>query len=217
MANDDKTKERLKEMQASQTILVNALRLDGADASRTKPVLLALGPRLFGDIMTISEQNPDEEDENFDIITDVTRGVDIIITREGTGLSTKYTVNAALTGSKPVDQQALANLTNLDEYVAQSTVESLQKARLALKTANVALIGHQSAATTASDDAFEDDIPNFPSPTLKAQQQAAKVTQAPAASVPTSEDIIDGEFETVAKSEEMSDDDLSALLDSLDD
>jgi len=119
-SSDEFTNGLLKEAKSSSRILVNALHMDGGSPGEVK--ILELSPTAFGAFLSIMEQYEDAEQSIFDMTT----GRDVIITRTGTGLQTKYTVMAAVKTS-PLDPAKLAKLHNLDEYVQQeSTAQQLR-------------------------------------------------------------------------------------------
>jgi len=203
-ASDD-TKAALKASKASGRILVNALMLD---KDKNTPVILELSPTTFDKVIDIITDNPDEENDAFNIATDVKNGVDIVITRSGTGINTEYSVIPALKGSKPVPKAALDNLFNLDEYVAQEYESGMNKAIAAVSTVSGALPSPKKSSAS-SDTPFDEDVPEF--------ESAPKAVDKAAAD----DDALDGEFEEIdeaPKKEEsdISDDELDSLLDELD-
>jgi len=188
-AKDDATKKLLGDAKASGRILLNALDVA---KSLTDPVILELSPTTFDKLIDIYQQNPDEENDDFNIVTDLNDGVDIIITRSGTGLNTEYSVQPALKGSKKVDPKVLEKLNNLDEYVAQEQELGLLKATNAVKAT---LTGTKALSKPSSKgEEFDDDVPNYPST--------------------GGEEIIEGDYKSVSD-EKMSDDELNALLDEI--
>lgn len=185
-ATDDATKDLASKARSGLRIIVNAVQVD---KDPKVPVILSLPQGLFQKIIDIYEQNADPDDDNYNILTDVESGVDIIITRTGTGLKTEYNVQPALKGSKPVTQDVLDKITNLDQYVAQEQEAGLLRATSAVR----GLLGGVKAALPKSTDAeFDDDVPFHPS------------------GAGTS-DVIEGDYTKA----EMADEDLASLLDSL--
>lgn len=186
---DDASKKLIRDCFASNRILVNALEID---KDKSTPVILELSPTTFDKVIDIIQENADEDNEDFNIVTDMDNGVDIIITRSGTGLSTEYGVQPALKGSSPVNKSVLANINNLDQFVAQEQELGLLKASSAVKEA----IGNVKKALPSSKDMeFDEDVPAFESPEASA-------------------DILEGSY---VKDEKISDDELNSLLDELDD
>ncbi|MGZ8172961.1 MAG: hypothetical protein ACXWT0_03850 [Methylobacter sp.] len=191
-AENDDTKELMKEALASQRILLNVLQVE---SDRETPVVLEITAGTLDKILSIIEDNLDEEDETFNLLTNINTGLDIIIDRQGTGLNTKYDVNAALKGSKPVNPDVLKKLVNLTEFVAQEAELGLLKATEAVKAA---LQNSMKALPSSKDSEFDDsdDVPHHPSAATG--------------------DIIEGEYETKSEAG-ISDDELNSLLDELDD
>lgn len=196
-ATTDDDKKLLKEANASGRVLVNALQVD---KDVKTPVILELSPTTFDKCIDIYQANTDDENPDFNILTDISAGVDIIITRTGTGINTEYSVQPAIKGNKPVDASVLTRLNNLDEYVAQEYEQGLLKATSAVRAA---IGGAQAKALPSSKDAeFDEDVPHHAPPKL-----------TPAAGT---DDILEGDFEAVNEGG-VSDDELNALLDDLDD
>lgn len=118
-APDDETRKAIKDMNAGQTYLVNAVQVD---KDKTKPVLLQFSKKLFeGSLMdALSEYGAE--------MLDLKEGNDIIITREGKGLDTKYTLTVrSQAKSTPIDDSVFSQVIDLDEYV-KDDMES-QKAK----------------------------------------------------------------------------------------
>lgn len=187
----DALKKMFKEMKARGNVLVNALNID---AKSPVPVILELTPTTFSKFIDIIEENADEENPDFNILTDIEGGVDIIITRTGAGLNTEYGVQPALKGSKPVEASVLEKLHNLDEYVAQEYEQGLSKALNALSSVS----GKKALAAPAStDEEFDDDVPDYSS---------------------DSDDVIEGDYVDATTSEpNMDEEELSDLLSQLED
>lgn len=138
-AHDDETIELMKEANSGQQYLMNAL-IRG-DENNKEPVLLAVGIGVFSDICDIIEE--------YDDITDLENGIDLTITREGTGRrDTKYTVIPAAKSAK-VPKEVMTKLNNLDEYVAQEDEGNLHKA-IAAVTTTAGLLPSARPATPAS-------------------------------------------------------------------
>ena len=186
LAKDDASKKLIRDSFASGRVLVNALEID---KDKTTPVILELSPSTFGKVVNIIEENFDEENDDFNIVTDLDNGVDITITRSGIGLATEYSVTPALKGSLPISKAVLANLNNLDQFVAQEQALALAKATNAVKEA----LGNVKKAlpSSAKDIEFDEDVPAY------------------------SSDVIEGS--SYNKDDKLSDDDLNMMLDELDD
>lgn len=142
-ADSDDLVNTLKEARSKQVYLVNALhRTASDDAAKNTPILLALGQQAFEQIMGIMDSYLSEEGID---ITDLEDGVDLVITREGKGFNTKYTVMPK-PKSTPVPKSALENLHNLDEYVKQEYEEGQRKALTAIGTVSGTAISAASSA-----------------------------------------------------------------------
>jgi len=108
VSHDDKMTDRLKEARSSQRYLMNVLHLTGPEP--TKVQVLEVGQSIFQAICNLITEYGD--------ITDLDTGIDIKIKREGSGLDTEYSVLPSAK-SNPVKRDVLANLVNLDDFVAQ--------------------------------------------------------------------------------------------------
>jgi hypothetical protein len=127
-------------------IIVNVLHLNSSDKANV-PQLLQLTPSTFAKVLDLVDEYGD--------ISSLTEGTDLIITREGSGLNTEYSIQPARE-SKKVDPNVMASVTNLREFVQQ---ESEDGARKALQQVNaivgiidapmVGLPGAKSKALTA--------------------------------------------------------------------
>lgn len=118
--NDDQTKQ-LKEALSAQRYLLNVLHLTGTEPDKVQ--IMEVGQGVFEAICGLIGEYGD--------ITDLNEGTDLKITRTGSGLDTKYTVMPAAK-SKPVAAKVIANLPNLDEFVAQENPAGETKALTAV-------------------------------------------------------------------------------------
>lgn len=139
---DDAMTKRLKEAQSAQRYLLNVLHVTGPEP--TKVQVLELGQTAFEALCGMINEYGD--------ITDVAGGKDIIITRTGTGLDTKYTVMPAANNA-PVPPKALTELVNLDEFVAQENPAGETKALTAVGTI-IGLLPSASAPGVGSKNAL---------------------------------------------------------------
>lgn len=138
---DDATAEVLAKAKASKTVLVNALMLDSADPNT--PVILELKPTVFGQLVDIVE-------EWGLVALDPEDGKEIIITRDGKGLNTRYSAQIGAKSYK-VPPASLAKLNNLDEYVKQESDEQKRRAIGAVNSvAGVLGVGGDAPTTTVS-------------------------------------------------------------------
>ena len=203
-AHDDETIELLKEANAGQQYLMNAL-IRGDENSK-EPVLLAVGIGVFSDICDIIEE--------YDDITDLENGIDLTVTREGSGRrDTKYTVIPAAKSAK-VPKEVMTKVVNLDEYVAQEDDGNLHKA-IAAVASSAGLLPSARPATPASaalvDKSASKSI---------ADDLADDVLEAEISELDESEEemmaAMSGELDTAATEEssddELNDDDLDELL-----
>jgi hypothetical protein len=122
-ATDDSTMDILKDARSSGRILVNAIHLDGPEATRGEVQILELPPTAFTMIINIAKEWEEAEESLFDL----SKGKDLLITREGEGLKTKYTVQVAAK-TMPLPSGAGSKLHDLDEYVAQESSEDQLRA-----------------------------------------------------------------------------------------
>lgn len=223
---DDQELTAVNESQCKRAeILVNVLHLNSSDKANV-PQVLQLTPSTFEKILGLMDE--------YDDITSLTDGTDLIITREGTGLNTEYTVQPARTSAK-VDAMVMDSVVNLREFVQQESEEGARKA-IAQINAIVGVVDDYApaprvaaapaAARIASKAAVIDDME-------VAEPKAAGKAPAPAATA-ISDDELDQlmEFEEVleatgtdgaavsksvpAASDAPSVDDLDALLGELD-
>ncbi|OAB55682.1 hypothetical protein AY600_02060 [Phormidium willei BDU 130791] len=138
--DDEKLIKALKESTAKQRYLVNAV-LTEKDASN--PVILELPQTVFGQIL--------ENIEEHGAIFDLEEGQDLLISREGTGLNTEYSVVVrSKAKSKPVPESVYLKAHNLAEYVDQEVESRMVKAKAALGT----ILGRPSLAAAGSSAAL---------------------------------------------------------------
>jgi hypothetical protein len=209
-ATTDEDKDLIKKAFATGRVLVNALDIQ---TDPTTPVVLELSPTTFDLFLNLYMQNIDPANEDFNIVTDPNDGLDINITREGTGLNTKYSISPVIKGSKAVPADVLSKMTDLDAYVAQETSQGLIKA-----SQEASKLVHYAAATAGAigSDAFEtSDVPHFESPKpTKAKKASVAETKAEDS---YDDGVIEGSYEAVTADSEMPEEELNALLEGLDD
>lgn len=133
-ATDDNVVEILKEAYAGQRYLMNVLHRSGSEPET--PQLMEIGIKIFAQICEIIEE--------FGDITDIEDGIDITISRSGSGFDTEYLVVPAAK-SDPVNPSVLEKLYDIDAYVAQANPA---KEALALK-AVAGIIGVEEAPRPA--------------------------------------------------------------------
>jgi hypothetical protein len=111
-AMDEESKELYNEWKAKKSVLLNVIdRSSGED-----PVVLEVTGTTFGKIMDLINVYDDAGRD----ITDPVSGVDIIITKTGKALNTKYEVMVDPAPPKPVSPDILSRTTDLHEFIAQN-------------------------------------------------------------------------------------------------
>ena len=114
---DDDALKKINEFRAGAVFLVNVLKIEGENASLTKPVLMAMPQSLMNAYLTSLAEYAKEGIN----LLDPKEGRNIIITREGSGFNTKYSMNPAPTSSA-VDPAAMASLIDIDDYIERERV-----------------------------------------------------------------------------------------------
>ena len=164
--------ELMDEAKAGQTFLMNAVVIeDGKSIEDCEVVLLQLGSTAFDQILTIATEYAGDGEDIFC----AEKGIDLLITRSGTGFDTKYTAMAKEKGSVPVPASVLAKMHNIDEFVTQDN----EKAQVKALNSVAKLAGIEAPAQTVSS-----------APALTDMQE--EVTDA---------EIIEAEAETVIEAE----------------
>lgn len=136
VSKDDDMTKTLKEAQSAQRYLMNAMHRTGAEPDKAQT--LEVGQGVFESICNLIGEYGD--------ITDLASGVDLVITRTGAGLDTKYSVMPAAK-SAPVPASIIASLCNLDEFVAQENPAGETKALTAVGTIAGLLPGPGASGT----------------------------------------------------------------------
>jgi hypothetical protein len=147
----------MKEAGATGRVLVNAVVL-GEQGNPDEVQILEMAPSVFGQLVDIITEWAEAGEQPLDPAT----GKDLIVTRTGSGKTTKYTVQVAAKGTK-LSPALLTKLHNLDEYVAQESAEAEQRALGSIrsvagllpapaKTASPSLTGIAAAGRTVVDD-----------------------------------------------------------------
>lgn len=207
-APNDKMREQILESRSTQRFLFNAIDVDNDPA---KVVILEVGTSLFRDIVANIM-----EDES---ILDADEGRDFAITRDGSGLNTKYSLAVrGKANSISVPKSALMEMNNLSEYVSEDFEASQQKALKALGISAGTAIGGGSAAAalTGPDLEIDDEIPDFDA-RKEAEKELAEVEDAEVVADPTPEAPVE-EKKAAEESfgDDISDDDIEAMLADLD-
>jgi hypothetical protein len=116
---DEATKEWLKEVGASPRFYVNVIDMDDLEAG----IQIAEFPKTV--IMEIWNLMVDE-DAGLKDITHLETGREIIIERNGKGLSTRYSIRPKLTSSPVPIPISIEDLPNLDNFVRKESYENLK-------------------------------------------------------------------------------------------
>jgi hypothetical protein len=173
VASDDATIKAVKDGSSKKSYLLNVLMLDSKEPNT--PVILEVGYGIFNKILNILA----EEDASPLRIED---GHIIKMTREGTGLTTKY--DAQFSSKKStVSKATLMKLHNLDDYVKQ---ESDERKRLAVAAAS-GLVGYTAAPVASSvssaprlsgpPESMEDVMPDYAPASQSVEKEIAMDTE----------------------------------------
>lgn len=180
-ATDDATLKILSDAKSSARVLLNAMHLDGPEPHKVQ--IAELPPTVFEQFVAICA----EWEEAGESVLGAT-GKDIIITRNGTGKNTKYSVQVAAKATV-VPADVCKKLNDLDEYVAQESSEAQNRALNSVRALSGllpapssagALPGAARGATTIeADDPYAVATP----PRRAAAPVAADITDVPDLSV----------------------------------
>ena len=181
-ATDDHTIEQLKEAKSGSRVLVNAIHVE---KTPNQVDILELPPTAFAMVVAIMQ----EWEEAGESVLDLDKGKDFLITRTGTGLKTKYTVQVAAKAA-PLPAGAMSMLNNLDEYVQQESEAQQQRAMLAVRSVSGLLpapagarpSGLPAAAASMGAASLDDDdmYAAAPAPVKKAAAPVAEATDVAA-------------------------------------
>jgi hypothetical protein len=143
----DETMEKLvKQANAAENFLMNVQVLSHQDkAQKLVPVVMQCGSVIFKQVLAIMESYLDEE---VDIdITDLDKGVDLIIERSGKGRDTEYTVIASPKGSRKT--KITGELVDIDKIVATEFAKNKEQRAIAgmSKAIGVEVVGAASSTT----------------------------------------------------------------------
>jgi hypothetical protein len=118
-ATDDATLKIVSDAKSGSRVLVNAMHLDSGEPHKVH--ILELPPTVFEQLVTIATEWEEGEQSILGV-----SGRDLTITRTGAGKNTKYVVQVS---PKTTEVPAGAfKPNNLDEYVAQESVEQMNRA-----------------------------------------------------------------------------------------
>lgn len=113
-ATDDQSKGIYEEWKVSKNVLFNAInRTTNADNQEIE--ILEVRPTVAQQIFDLMEQYDDAGQD----LTDLLSGIDIVVSRNGKGLNTEYTVNAKPGISKPVNKDATSKTHDLHDHIAK--------------------------------------------------------------------------------------------------
>lgn len=179
LLTDDGGVKMLADAKAKGRVLVNALLLDGDKSAALTPVIYELTPTTFDSILSLMEE--------YGNITDLNEGVDIIIERTGSGLTTEYKVMPAPKSVK-VPSSVLEKLINIDEAVkpefigkenkAVAALSHLTGVRPALTASSAARLTGPAISAEASDEISLDDADDK---SVSSVTSTPDVTKAPPA------------------------------------
>ena len=191
---DDATQKLIADAKASPVILCNALMLDSSEPMT--PVILELKQSVWTAIDALVQLNGPE------IFFSLDRGHELVVTRSGTGLNTKYTVSPAMTPGAPIPPAVLTKLHNLDEYIKQNTDEKERKAVAGVH----ALVGIGAAAASSAQalGATPQTSPAALAAPASTGPIVAPVVQ-PTVRVPQAAGVVRPGVQTPAMDEELSD------------
>ena len=155
-AESDTIRQKILESRAQGRVLVNAL----VESDRETPVILELSPTTFEKILDIVDQ-----EDSYNVVTDLKKGIDLIIIKSGAGITTEYNVTTVISGSKPVDPSVMERINDLDLFVAQENEAKRVEATNSVKALSSAQVARSKPSRASLEDAYDedDDIPDFPS------------------------------------------------------
>lgn len=155
-ATDDDAIEAISDMRAKAYFLFNAVHYDGDEPNT--PAILQLTKTTADQLFELMEEY---ESDTGNSLIDLAKGSDIIISRKGTGLSTKYNIMLAPKTKTP-PKAIMGAINNLDDYVLDSD-ENEKKALAGVVAVTgvtaASLAGGKSwGALTGPSDDDEDDL-----------------------------------------------------------
>lgn len=111
-AMDEESKELYQDWKPNKSVIINVLDASMGD----DPQPLELTPTTFGKVMDLINIYDDAGQD----ITHPLTGVDIIITKTGKGINTKYDVAVSPAPSKPIAADVLGRTIDLHAFIAQN-------------------------------------------------------------------------------------------------
>jgi hypothetical protein len=158
-AQDDETKELIKGARASQRFLFNAIDMEGDTKT---PFILELSRTTYLSLIEIILLEEDEQNPDFNILTDLKDGHDVYIVKSGVGLKTEYAVSI-VTKSTSIDKSIMSKAYNLLEYTNQNQNGSISKS-ISLIDSLVVPSSHNRLASVGQvdNDVFEAEYKDVP-------------------------------------------------------
>lgn len=184
-ATDDAQLKVLEESRCKRAdTLINVLVRNDPSKANT-PQVMALAPSVMEQFLGLYEAYAEE---GIDMLS-LKDGIDITIERDGTGLNTKYTVQAAVKSS-PVDAAVMEQTIDLQEFVQQESEADMRKALNAVN----AVVGILDMPVTAAVAA-----PAAVSAAIAAPRTSSKpaVTATATATATATDDLSDDDLDSL--------------------
>lgn len=204
---DDRILKLLKESTSRVSYLVNAVRMDGENKDPKKPLLLELPTKAMDAYLLLMQERAGDGIT----LLDPDEGRDIVITREGSGLTTTYALNDAAVNSK-VDPEALGKVINIEEWLENERTRGWSKGTAIVDSTLQTIVALPASTTTA----------RISGPSMSSLVPASRVIEVEAEEVvvPTAKPAAAAseavKTAPVAATAEADDEDLEALLAQLD-
>lgn len=232
-ATDDSTMKLLKDAGANARVLVNAIKYDAA-GTPSEVEILELAPTAFESMVGVMT----EWEEAGQSIMDLATGRDVLVTRTGTGINTKYTVQVSAK-STPVSPSVMEKLHDLDQYIQQESTEMATRTLNSVRSVSGLLPAPASSGLPAAAagagmsiaDEYEaapaparpaarpvefEDVPWVePTPVVAPAPVAAPVAPAPVAPAPVAAAPVAAPVAAAPVADSNADSELDALLASL--
>lgn len=210
---DEESMKALDSMRARRRFLVNGLILSGPDKDPNKPQLIDLPSSLNEAILNEVETLLDEDI----VLYDMDEGFDIVISKEGTGMDTKYGVSRR-TKPTSVDHGVLELATDFDTYLRQQGFRDGQYnkgLRMISETTGIATRENVLPASTTA--LLSGGSEEKPAPAKKTKQVDIEVAEEELEEEQVElADVEPDAEETVYDSDEIDVSDLDSLMDIVD-
>lgn len=179
-ALDEESKKLFESWKARRSVLINVIQRNPTNPANEEVVVLELTGSTFGSLLNlISVYNEADQD-----ITDLLTGADIVLTRTGTGLNTKYELMVAPGVSRPVPKEMLARCVDLPKFIETNFFRGEeQKALNAIAQISGVAVPRLGAVAAATK------TPALASPAAAVTQPAETPAPAPVAAGPTPEQL----------------------------